>query len=165
MSKISQLSFRLLWLRQRHVYVVLMSRYNNTDRNVMRNVVGDTPKWKYILTIKLPYFHWLHRKLPKWQLSVAPVSNIFVKITFLFQYNDPDVFVNCILVINNQHSLVNTLRPRQNGRHFADDTFKRIFLNENVRISIKISLKFVPKGPINNIPALVQMMAWRRPGD
>ena len=57
---------------------------------------------------------------------------------------------------------INTLRPRQNGRHFADDTFKRIFLNENVRISIKISLKFVPKaskGPINNITALVHIMA------
>ena len=60
---------------------------------------------------------------------------------------------------------VNTLRPRQNGRRFTDDTFKRIFLNENVRISINISLKFVPKGPINNNPALVQIMAWRRPGD
>ena len=55
----------------------------------------------------------------------------------------------------------NTLRPRQNGRRFADDTFKCIFLNENVRISIKISLKFVPKGPINNNPAVVQIMAWR----
>ena len=62
-------------------------------------------------------------------------------------------------------SVVNTLRPRQNGRHFADDIFKCIFLNENVSIAIKISLKFVPKGPINNIPALVQIMAWRRPGD
>ena len=60
---------------------------------------------------------------------------------------------------------INTLRPRQNGRHFADDIFKCIFLNENVWILIKISLKFVPKGPINNIPALVQIMAWRRPGD
>ena len=60
---------------------------------------------------------------------------------------------------------INTLRPRQNGRHFADDTFNRLFVNENVRISIKFSLKFVPKGPINNIPALVQIMAWRRPGD
>ena len=60
---------------------------------------------------------------------------------------------------------VNTLRPRQNGRHFTDDIFKCIFLNENVWISIKISLKFVPKGPINNIPTLVQIMAWRRPGD
>ena len=60
---------------------------------------------------------------------------------------------------------LNTLRPRQNGRHFADYTFKRIFVNENVRISIEISLKFVPRGPINNIPALVQIMAWCRPGD
>ena len=60
---------------------------------------------------------------------------------------------------------VNTLRPRQNGRHFADAIFKSIFLNENVWISIKISLKFVPKCPINNIPALVQIMAWRWPGD
>ena len=60
---------------------------------------------------------------------------------------------------------INPLRPRQNGRHFADDTLNRIFLNENVKISIKISLKFVPWGPINNIPALVQIMAWRRPGD
>ena len=58
-----------------------------------------------------------------------------------------------------------TLRPRQNGRLFADDTFKGIFLNENIRISIKISLKCVPKGLINNIPALVLIMAWRRPGD
>ena len=60
---------------------------------------------------------------------------------------------------------VNTLRPRQNGRHFADDTFKRIFLNENIIISTKNSLKFVPTGLINNIPALVLIMAWRRPGD
>ena len=60
---------------------------------------------------------------------------------------------------------VNTLRPRQNGRYFADDIFKCISLNENAWISLKISLKFVPKVRINNIPALVQIMAWRRPGD
>ena len=51
--------------------------------------------------------------------------------------------------------LLNTLRPRQNGRHFADDILKSILLNENVCIPIEISLKFVPKGPIDNIPALV----------
>ena len=62
-------------------------------------------------------------------------------------------------------SWLNSLRPRLNRRPFADDIFKCIFLNENVWISIEISLKFVPKGPINNIPALVQIMAWRRPGD
>ena len=59
----------------------------------------------------------------------------------------------------------NTLRPRQHGRRFADDTFKPIFFNENIRISINIPLKFVPKVPINNNPALIQIMAWRRPGD
>ena len=59
----------------------------------------------------------------------------------------------------------NTLRPRQNGRHFPDDIFKCIFFSENVWISLKISLRFVPNGPINNIPALVQIMAWRQPSD
>ena len=57
------------------------------------------------------------------------------------------------------------IEAETNGRHFPDDMFKCIFLNENVFISIKISLKFVPKGSINNIPSLVQVMAWRRPGD
>ena len=60
---------------------------------------------------------------------------------------------------------VKSLRPRQNGRHFPDDISKCIFLDDNVWISIKISQKFVPNGPINNIPALVQIMAWHRPGD
>ena len=61
--------------------------------------------------------------------------------------------------------LFNILRPKQNGRDLPDDIFECIFLNENVSITIKNSQKFVPKGPINNIPALVQIMAWRRPGD
>ena len=64
-----------------------------------------------------------------------------------------------------QSQCLNTLRPRQNGRHTPDDVFRCIFLNENLWIWIKIPLKFVPEGPINNIAALVQIMAWRRPGD
>ena len=67
------------------------------------------------------------------------------------------------LLIWNVH--VNTLRPRRNEQYFADDIFKCIFINENVWISIKISLNFIAKGPINNTPALVQIMAWRRPGN
>ena len=46
-----------------------------------------------------------------------------------------------------------------------DNIFKFIFLNANLWIVIKISQKFVPKGAMNNIPALVQVMAWHRPGD
>ena len=59
----------------------------------------------------------------------------------------------------------NTSRPRQDGRHFPDDMFKCIFLSENISIVIYISLKFVPKSQINNIPALVEIMACRQPGD
>ena len=60
---------------------------------------------------------------------------------------------------------INTLRPRQNGRHFPNDSFKWILFIENASISIKMSLMFVSKGLINNIPALVQIMAWRRAGN
>ena len=60
---------------------------------------------------------------------------------------------------------INSLRPRRNRRHFADDIFQCIFLNENEWISLRISLKFVPKVRINNIPSLVQVMTWRRPCD
>ena len=62
------------------------------------------------------------------------------------------------------YNFLNILRLRQNGRNFPDDISIYIFLKENVCISIKISL-FIAKGQINNIPALVQRMAWRRPGD
>ena len=67
-------------------------------------------------------------------------------------------------VISNVRVVVNSSPPGQNGCHFAADTFKCIFMNENPCILIQISLKFVPKGPIDNIPALVQVMAWRRTG-
>ena len=59
--------------------------------------------------------------------------------------------------------MLNTLRSRQNYCHFADYIFK--FLNEHVRISLKISLPFVPKDRINNNLALGLIMAWYRPGD
>ena len=57
------------------------------------------------------------------------------------------------------------LRPRQYGRHFADDICKCIFLNQIVWTVIAISLQCVHECQINNIPALIEIMAWCRPGD
>ena len=53
------------------------------------------------------------------------------------------------------------------GRDKMAAIFQTTFSNAlfEWKYRIKISLKFVPKGPIDNIPALVQIMAWRRPGD
>ena len=61
--------------------------------------------------------------------------------------------------------IVNSLRPRVNTRHFADDIYKCNFEIKNEWITPRISLKFVLKVRINNIPALVQIMAWRWPGN
>ena len=52
-------------------------------------------------------------------------------------------------------SHINSSPPGQNGRYFADGIFRCVFVNEKFCILISISLKFLPKGPIDNIPALV----------
>ena len=113
-----------------------------------------------------------------WLSHLALAIYIFVAVNFDAQAQASDFRIERRQVGNSVRVIVcpfwllqyllfiNTLRPRQNRRHFADDIFKCIFLNENVWILIKISLKFVPKGSINNyIPALVQIMAWCRAGD
>ena len=64
------------------------------------------------------------------------------------------------LILSNQLIL-----PGQNGRYFVDDLFKCISTNDKKCISIPISLKFVPTGPIDKKTALLQVMALRRIGD
>ena len=53
------------------------------------------------------------------------------------------------------------VRQSSQNYYFLDDIFKCIYLNENARIAVKISLNFDPKVPINNIQAI----AWLRTGD
>ena len=101
------------------------------------------------------------------------VINPFAVNKFLWYNRTEDADMNISVEIQGQlrwieivlAPFLKTLRPRQSDRYFADDTFKRIFVNGDVGISIKISLRFVPLGQINTIPTLVQIMAWRRPGD
>ena len=69
--------------------------------------------------------------------------------------------LGCWLTVAGSMSVyINSSPPRQNGRHFADDIFICIFVNEKILILIKISLKFVPW--IDNNPALFYITAWRR---
>ena len=111
---------------------------------------------------------WNFRAVPKiyfriseLQYSVKSGSKTSYHLVKYPQKKDwPQLVIHLALLL-----LINTLRSIQNGRLFADDNFTGIFLNENVWISLKISLKFVPGVRINNIPSLVQIMAWRRRGD
>ena len=80
--------------------------------------------------------------------------------------SDKSVSTLCLILEKySQKPHFETSRPRQHDRHFADDTFKNIFLNVNVSIVIKNSLKFVPKGLTNKIPVMIQTMTWRRSRD
>ena len=98
------------------------------------------------------------RQIPVWSCSD------FTRMRW-YQGSSPNNGLQAKCPIHHGFRSLSTLMPRQNGRQFADGIFKCLFLSENVYISIKTSLKFVPKGPIDNMTALVQIMAWRRTGD
>ena len=55
------------------------------------------------------------------------------------------------------------MRSKQNDRHFADDSFKCIFLKEHLRISNEILLKYVQYGLADNMAVLVQVI-WDNVG-
>ena len=93
--------------------------------------------------------------------SVLPMPHGYVALVLLILGQSPPDKPHPDFI----HPDINTLRPRQMAVIFQTTFSNAFFFNENVLISIKISLKFVPKGQINNNPALFQIMTWRRPGD
>ena len=116
-------------------------------------------------------FTWFVKFIYRFFVWNETLKTTFAKLNSLFENSGNDVNkwilvkrfagVSCIFT----YVYFNTLRAKQDGRCFPDDIFKCIFLHENVWLSIKISLKFVPDGQINNISILFQIMAWRRSSD
>ena len=64
--------------------------------------------------------------------------------------------ITCYNLLHYNDTRFSTQKPRLNGQYFPDDIFEWMFLNENICISIKISLDFVRKGSINNVLALIK---------
>ena len=133
----------------------------------------------FMIRIQILVFE-IHKLFPSWLLVVslchlpdlipwliAPIS-LGDKPPLGGQYDPPQIFLPhpklavSVLQIGYYTIMYTTLSTESMA---TDDIFKYIFLNENIWIWIKISLKFVSKGSINNIPALVQVMAWCRLGD
>ena len=93
------------------------------------------------------HLHWLFEKTCRYVFLTTIISYLVDSMIHEFycrHYNGSCFMSNGVI------PSINTLRPREIDRHLADDIFNCIFVNENIYISIKISLKFVPKGPINN---------------
>ena len=88
--------------------------------------------------------------------SSAASNENTMKMTFLSQYIREELCTGLRhrygapwIILN-----VNTSPRGQNGRHFADDMLRCIFVNEKFSILIKIWLRFVPKGPIKGRSAV-----------
>ena len=130
--------------------------FSNRNRNL--SVSGRYPNESHFMTMFIPAL--FDKKRPSsltfWNGDV--INNV------MSAWNITCTAIHLHLCTRYQFIVCNSSPPGRNGRHFADDICKCIFLNENVLLSIKIPLKFIPNGPISNIPALVQIMAWRRPG-
>ena len=113
------------------------------------------------------YFNFLSRLMRK--SFHSKTSSCFTFYTFqLLQILELRLFKpfkNHFLILVNWPDF-NSYPPGQNGRHFIDDIFRGNFVNEKNCILMKISLKFAPRGPIdNNSSALVQIMPCRLFGD
>ena len=141
-----------LWFRQWPVTYLVPSHYLNQWW-----FIGDWTLWTTLSEI---WIRMLHFSLKEMDLKMSSE-----KCTPLWQplcmWWNIEGICWVVLSLSNLVSVLaipfflNSSPPGQNGCHFADDIFRCIFLNENFCILFKISLKFVPKGPIDNISTLV----------
>ena len=144
-------------------YLTLASRSLNSSWT--RNFVQQLFRWTAKKPIESPY-HWSFvKEIPTERDSNAKGWRVMASymwgecMPFLFWLLFCHYCVCSWVCPVSYTTCVDTLGPKPSGRNCADGTFKRIFLNENVRISIKIWLKFIPKAPADNIPALLLIMA------
>ena len=118
--------------------------------------------WDKIIVCQHNVFHWWF-----WNILNKPIENdLQPDANNCFVYGDKRGICNNIpLCYCAVCCIFNSSHPGKYGRHFADDIFRCIFMNEKFCIMIKILRKFVSKGQIYNNPALVQKMAWCRIGN
>ena len=100
-----------------------------------------------LVTLALRYIlsHGIIR--PWWDLSIFIAVSKGTHITMGLEI--------LTMIIHVRWLFFNSILPGQNGRHFADDIFRCIVVNEKFCLLIKISLKYVPKSPIDSISVLV----------
>ena len=144
-----------------HSILDIFSLYNTTWFNTCTATLAIVKDAVWCLIIQSRYL--IAIEILKNHVWLSVFSTVPVNTEDIRRHSDQQILFQYVDKIHIWK--VNTLRLRQNGCHFTDDIFKGIFLYENVWIPIKFSLKFVPKGPNNNITALVQIRAWRLPGD
>ena len=150
-------------LRKQFLFFFTSDAHSNRKRNLCSRNMSREP---HIMTMFIPalFDKKLSSSLIFWKgdviNDVVSAWNITCTTIHFYQYTCKLLFVWYQFIL-----FKSSPPPGRNGRHLADDICKCIFLNMNLLISIKISLKFIPNGPVSNITSLVHIMAWRWLGD
>ena len=129
-------------------------------------IIGDRNVWCYEPCISTAFQF-------QWGFEITTWMKHFVAILYTdkITYRQPNLYASSPI---NCHSIKMPIRIwLQIFTHWGRDKmaaisrrhFQMHFPESTCKISITISLKFVAKGPVNYIAALVQIMAWHRPAD
>ena len=152
-----------------HNTPLIPSRYNNEQTTKQTKAISNSYIYIYISHVNVTQT--VPDISPLMPMHQDPLLVYWVCECCLLPQPSPYIIPHGVCCLLHQAHWVqwcgglNSLRPRWNVRHFSDDIFKCVFVNEDIWISISILLQYVRKGRINNTPALVHIMAWRRPGD
>ena len=124
--------------------------------------IENRPCWWWLVACSAPR-HYLY------QFSLIVMWNHGTKFQRNFKtktkvFNKQNVVYKMPAICFDLNMSIKSSSHGQNGRHFADDIFICIFATKKFCILIKMSLKFVPRGPIHNKSTLVSITAWRRIG-
>ena len=137
-------------------YIPSVSWLNGITSVVLIVILQDARDRKHAARFRFLLCSYIHIKSGNAISRLCPWTMIWLKQIGVDIWISNDFLWkgNCICMALS-HWGFNTFRPRQDGRHFPDDIFRCIFLNENKLYSIENSLKFVPKVLIKNIQAMV----------
>ena len=150
--------------------IVYSSVYSDADQRKHHNsaslaLVWEIHRWPVNSPHKRPvtrtFFStwWHHGLLP---LKLHAFEIVLIQYAYGFA-------VVCFLVLIVVWGMCQTRLLTYWGRNkpaaISQTPFSNVFYSIEISISITISLKFDPKGPINNLPTLVLITAWRRSGD
>ena len=156
---------KLLWWHWYHYTDVIMSEVASQITSltiVYPTVYSDADQRKHQNSASLAFVRGIHRgpvNFPyKWPVTRKKFP--FDDVIMIKKSRMHELACHILLVMTITHWGHNKMTAS-----FLTTILKAIFLNENAYISIKIWLKFVPQVRINTTPALVQIMAWHRPGD
>ena len=95
-------------------------------------------------------------------LAIFSDCSVLKYIQVIFIYAVLTGVLAAHMLVGSKKKFINTLSSEENGCHVADGILKCIFFNESHYLLNHISLKFVPKDPVNTKSALVQVMAWKQ---